>query len=462
MSVKRKIQKNDIMDINIEDVTLEGVGIGRHDGLAVFVPQAAVGDVLKVKIIKVKSSYLIAKTEEILTPSPNRISSDCKISSACGGCAFRHISYEAELKIKQKHVTDCLERIGGFKGIEINPIVGAKNILNYRNKVQIPISYDAKGGVISGFYANHSHRIVPCEECLLQPKIFDEIIKYVKNFVNKNKISVYNESAGNGLIRHVYLRSAEFCSQIMLCLVINGDKIPGQDRFIKSVTEKFSQIKSIFINVNKKDTNVILGDKFIKIFGEDYITDTLCGKKFVISPASFYQVNHDQTEVLYSLGKECIAPQKTDNILDLYCGIGTIGLTVADKTNRLLGVEIISSAIKNARTNAALNGKKNAMFFCGDSGDVAGKNLIGNNHIDLVIVDPPRKGCCDEVIENLLKIAPKKILYISCNPATLAKNLKKLCENGKYSISKVTPVDMFPRTGHVETVVLLKKSMIKR
>lgn len=456
MNVKIKIQKNDIINLNIEDVTLEGVGVGRYDGLAVFVSQAAVGDVLRVRIIKVKPSYLIAKTEEILVPSPDRISSDCRISSVCGGCAFRHISYEAELRIKQKHVADCLERIGGFKGIEIEDIIGAKKILNYRNKVQVPLSHNAEGEIVSGFYANHSHRIVPCDKCLLQPKIFDEIIKYIKKFISKSGISVYNESTGKGLFRHIYLRSTDFCSQIMVCLVLNGTKIPNCDKFVKSLKEKFSQIKSIFINVNKKDTNVILGDKFIKLFGEDYITDTLCGKKFVISPASFYQVNHDQTEILYSMGKKYLKPEKGDTLLDFYCGIGTIGLTMAEEVQKLFGVEIVSGAIKNARTNALINGNENAMFFCGDSNDVLRKNLADNDFIDLVVVDPPRKGCSDELIENLIKIGPKKILYISCNPASLAKNLKKLCESGKYSVSRVAPVDMFPRTGHVETIVVLQ------
>ncbi len=450
-----KIKKNDTINLNIEDVTLEGVGVGRHNGVAVFVPGVAVGDVLKVKIIKVKSSYLVGKTEEILVPSDDRIALDCGSANACGGCAFRHISYQAELKIKQKHVADCLERIGGFKGIEIQPIVGAKNILNYRNKVQIPLSYDTNGEVISGFYANHSHRIVPCRECLLQPKIFDEIIDYIKKFIKGHEISVYNENTKKGLVRHIYLRSAQNTSQIMLCLVINGEKLPYADEFVDAITKKFKQIKSIFINVNKKDTNVILGDKFKKIFGDDYIADTLCDKKFVISPDSFYQVNHDQTEILYGLAGKYLTPKDSDNLLDLYCGIGTIGLTMAEKVGKLFGVEIVESAVKNARQNALLGGNDNAKFFCDDSGDITKKKVLSEQNLDIVIVDPPRKGCSDELIDNLLKISPQKILYISCNPATLAKNLKQICESGKYSVSVVAPVDMFPRTSHVETIALL-------
>ncbi len=456
--MKNLLKKNDVININIQDVTLEGMGIGRHEGLAVFVPQAAVGDILKVKIIKVKSSYLIAKIEEILAPSDDRIKSDCKISSSCGGCAFRHISYEAELKIKQKHISDCFERIGGFKNIKIEPIVASNNILNYRNKVQIPLTYSSEGQIISGFYANHSHRIVPCEECLLQPKIFDQIIKYVKNFLTEHKISVYNENVKKGLIRHIYLRSADKCSQIMLCIVTNGEKIPYAHEFVKKITEKFRNIKSIFINVNKKDTNVILGAKFIKLFGNDCITDTLCDKKFVISPASFYQINHDQTEILYKLGEKCLSPQKSDIALDLYCGIGTIGLTIAKKIHKLFGVEIIQSAIENARQNSLFNGITNAKFICANSDDIVKNKIIGEKSADIVIVDPPRKGCSDELIKNLIKIYPKKILYISCNPATLAKNLKNLCEREKYNISFVAPVDMFPRTSHVETVVLLSRN----
>lgn len=453
--METKIKKNEIINLNIQDVTLEGMGVGKYNGMAVFVPQSAVGDVLKVKIIKVKSSYLVAKTEEILAPSADRINPDCKVAKSCGGCAFRHISYEAELKIKQKHVIDCMERIGGFKEIKTESIVGAKSILNYRNKVQIPFSYDSNGAVISGFYANRSHRIVPCEECMLQPKIFDSIIDYVKKFVSEYKISVYNENTKKGLIRHIYLRSAESFSQVMLCMVINGDRIPYTDEFVKLITERFPNIKSIFINTNKKDTNVILGEKFVKLFGEDYIIDTLCGKKFKISPASFYQINHDQTEVLYSLVSKHVSPKSSDKILDLYCGIGTIGLTMAEKISRLFGVEIVSDAVKNAQQNAVLNGIQNAQFLCGDSGDIVDKKILGEKDVDVVIVDPPRKGCSDDLLDDLLEVKPKKIVYVSCNPATLAKNLKKLCESGEYAVRSVIPVDMFPRTSHVETIAVL-------
>ena len=307
--MENRIKKNDVLKLNIEDLTLEGVGIGRYNQMAVFVGQTAVGDLVQTKIIKVKPSYLVGKLEKVIVPSTSRIKPDCAVSQKCGGCAFRHIRYEEELKIKQKHVKDCLERIGGFKDIIVEPIIGAKNIFNYRNKVQMPFGYNSNGEIIAGFYANHSHRIVDCPKCLLHPKIFDEIIGFIKKFILKYNISAYNELSKKGILRHVYLRSAEKCNQIMVCLVLNSENMPCIDDFAKSITAKFKNIKSIFINVNRKDTNVIFGEKFIKIFGEDCIAETLCGKKFKISPNSFYQVNHDQTEVLYSLAKEVLNPQ---------------------------------------------------------------------------------------------------------------------------------------------------------
>lgn len=456
--VNSLIKKNDILKLNIEDVTLEGVGIGRYNGIAVFVPQTAVGDIIEAKIIKVKKSYLIGKTENILVPSEDRIVSDCAISRQCGGCAFRHISYEAELKIKEKHVKDCLERIGGFKGISVDSIIGASEILHYRNKAQIPFGYSPNGNLISGFYASHSHRIVDCKKCLLQPEIFDKIVEFIKGFMREYGISAYNEVAHKGLVRHIYLRSTKNAESVMVCMVLNGNRLPHSDIFIKSITSEFKNIKSIFVNVNKCETNVILGEKFIKLFGEDYLIDSLCGKKFIISPDSFYQVNHDQTEVLYNIAKSVLGPQKSDNLLDLYCGVGTIGLSMAERVASLCGVEIVESAVKNAIRNAEINEIKNAKFFCGDSSDVVRKSLIADREADIVIVDPPRKGCSDELINDIFELSPKKVLYISCNPATLAKDLQKICSDKKYEICKVVPVDMFPRTAHVETVVLLLRN----
>lgn len=457
-TVKNLFKKNDIIDLKIDDVTIEGVGVGRYMGIAVFVPHTAVGDFIEARIIKVKSSYLVGKIENILAPSEDRVEPDCKISDKCGGCVFRHISYSAELKIKQKQVYDALTRIGGFKDICIDNIIGSEKILNYRNKVQVPVGYDSAGNLISGFYGNHSHRIVSCDECFLHPKIFDEIITYIKKWMNQNNVSAYDEKTGQGLVRHIYLRCAENGQEVMLCMVINGRKLPMSDSFVDSITSKFECVKSIMINVNAKATNVILGEGFVTLFGKDYILDSLCGMKFKISPDSFYQVNHDQAQVLYNIGAEVLSPTEDDSLVDLYCGTGTIGLSMAKKVKNLLGVEIVPSAVKNAIENAKINLVDNAEFICGDSGSVFGKNIKNMDRSGIVIVDPPRKGCSDELIEDLIKILPSKILYISCNPATLAKDLKKLCDSGEYKIDRVVPVDMFPRTAHVETVVLLSRS----
>lgn len=447
-----EIKKNDIIEIAIDDVTIDGNGIGRWNNIAVFVPKCAVGDKVLAKIIKVKSNYLIGKLQEIINYSPDRISIDCPVYSKCGGCAFRHISYEAELKIKQKHVKDCLERIGGFKNIPIQNICGASERVGYRNKAQVPVGTDKEGSIISGFYALHSHNIMPCENCRLHPKIFDKIISEVKLWMEKYKILPYDEKSGKGTVRHIYLRCSKNCEEIMVCIVINKKSLPFSKELIGLLTKKFENIKSIITNYNSERTNVILGKKFQTIWGESSITDTLCGMKFKISPESFYQVNHDQTEILYTLGRQILDIKGDETLLDLYCGIGTIGLTMSSKVSQIIGAEIVEKAVLDARENALLNNVANSKFICSDSKEVF-KNF-SNLKIDAVILDPPRKGCSESVLKDLIGMFPEKILYISCNPATLAKDLKVLCEE-KYKICTVIPVDLFPRTPHVETVVQL-------
>ena len=453
-----EIKKNDIIEIAIDDVTIDGNGIGRWNNIAVFVPKCAVGDKVLAKIIKVKSNYLIGKLQEIINYSPDRISIDCPVYSKCGGCAFRHISYEAELKIKQKHVKDCLARIGGFKNIPIQNICGASERVGYRNKAQVPVGNDKEGSIISGFYALHSHNIMPCENCRLHPKIFDKIISEVKLWMEKYKILPYDEKSGKeGTVRHIYLRCSKNCEEIMVCIVINKKSLPFSKELIGLLTKKFENIKSIITNYNSERTNVILGKKFQTIWGKSSITDTLCGMKFKISPESFYQVNHDQTEILYTLGRQVLDIKGNETLLDLYCGIGTIGLTMSSKVSQIIGAEIVEKAVLDARENALLNNVANSKFICSDSKEVF-KNF-SNLKIDAVILDPPRKGCSESVLKDLIGMFPEKILYISCNPATLAKDLKVLCEE-KYKICTVIPVDLFPRTPHVETVVLLGRKMV--
>ena len=302
----------------------------------------------------------------------------------------------------------------------------------------------------------HSHNIIPCKNCKLHPTIFDEIIEEIKKWMRKFNILPYDETTHKGTIRHIYLRCSKNCSQIMVCLVVNGDKILSKNELVNSLTTKFENIKSIVANYNKDKTNVILGKKFENLYGENYIQDDLYGIKFNISPESFYQVNHDQTEILYTIAKDMLKADKNDSVLDLYCGIGTIGIFVSDTAKNVYGVEIVEKAIENAKENAKLNNVNNIKFFCGDSSNITNKKFLDKN-IHAVIVDPPRKGCSDELINDLMKIQPNKIVYISCNPATLAKDLKKICEDEKYKVEKIQPVDLFPRTKHVETAVLIFK-----
>lgn len=449
----------DTVKLKIIDVTIDGKGVGKIDNMAVFVPGAALGDELEVKIIKACKSYFVGKIEKIIVPSKDRITPDCKHFSKCGGCSFRHISYDAELKIKKKHVSDCISRIGGFKDTKIDEIVPAENLNFYRNKSQIPVG-NAGGKIISGFFSPHSHRIVNCDECLLHPAEFDKIVCAVKFWMERFKIPAYNEASGKGLVRHIYMRYAEKTGEIMVCLAVNGGDIPFKNELLKVLTENFKNIKGVILNINREKTNVILGKKSVVIWGKGFITDELCGFKFNISPLSFYQVNRSQTERLYNLVKSNLNLSKNSLILDLYCGIGTIGLSLSGSAREIIGAEIVPEAVKDAKENARINGINNAKFFCCDASEIAEKLKNFNENLDAVVIDPPRKGCSLKLIEDVIKMEPKKIAYVSCNPATLARDLKIFSENSDFKIEKIIPVDMFPRTSHVETVVLLGRKMV--
>ncbi len=448
------IKKNDIVALTIEDITGQGSGIGRIDGMAVFVPLTAIGDIINARILKVKKNYAYAKIENIITPSQSRITPDCGCYTKCGGCVFRHISYEEELKIKHRRVYDAVTRIGKIENFKMNYIVGAKNPNEYRNKSQIPFGYDKDHNIITGFYGTHSHRITGDGTCKLHPAEFDEITAIVNDWAKRYRVSVYDEINHSGLIRHLYLRYAAKNEQIMVCMVINGKKLPYKDELINELTKYSTKIKSIILNVNTEKTNVVLGKKCETLYGSDHITDILCELSFDISPLSFYQVNRDQTEVLYGIAKNYAAVGENDFLIDLYCGTGTIGLTMADKAKNVLGIEIIPQAIENAKKNAKMNGIDNAEFICSDA-KTAAQDLAKKKTLpDVVVIDPPRKGCDKEVIESVCIMNPKRIVYVSCDPETLARDLALFEEKG-YKTKEVTPVDMFPRTQHVETVVLM-------
>ncbi|MBE6782005.1 MAG: 23S rRNA (uracil(1939)-C(5))-methyltransferase RlmD [Ruminococcaceae bacterium] len=446
------MQKNDIIELDITAMSSEGSGIGRYEGLAVFVPMTALGDKLRVKILKVKSNCAFGKIEEIITPSNSRVESDCEVFSKCGGCVFRHISYSEELKIKQQRVEDAVKRIGCVDKPS-NEIVSNLKINGYRNKAQYPISADCS----VGFFANHSHRIIPCQNCNLQPEEFSKISAVLTEWMKKSGNTPYTEETGKGLIRHLYIRKAFATGQIMVCLVINGNSLKYENELVLALKELLGEkLKTVVLNINKNKTNVILSDKCKTIFGDGYIYDTLCDTKIRINPLSFYQVNRDMAELLYKKAEEYVNP-KDKTVLDLYCGAGTIGLSMAKKAKKIIGVEIIPEAISDAKFNAENNNIQNAEFICGDAKEAANKLAQKGIKPDAVIVDPPRKGCSAELLNIIAKdFCPKTLVYVSCDPATLARDIKILTELG-YALKEYTPFDLFPRTSHVETVALMTR-----
>ncbi len=449
------VKKNDIITLEITDITNEGNGVGRIDGLAVFVPMSAVGDVLRVRMTKVLKSYAYGIIESILTPSGDRIAADCPVFSRCGGCDYRHITYQAELKLKQKQVYDALERIGGLHFDE-HIITPSPQTEGYRNKVQYPVRADDNGRCVAGFFAPRSHRLIDCTSCALHPKRFEEIVLDILAFANRNGISPYREETGTGLLRHIYLRDAGATGELMVCLVINGKALPRHGELVQTLTGKYPKIKSIVLNINRQNTNVILGERCITLYGSDTITDILRGVKVKLSPLSFYQVNRLGAERLYDLAEEYASPTQDDLLLDLYCGAGTIGLSMAKKVKKLIGVEIVPEAVENARENAALNGFDNCEFLCADASGAAAELEKRGIQPDIVILDPPRKGSDYECLSAVARMNPSRIVMVSCNPATLARDLKQLQELG-YTAQKAQAVDMFPRTGHVECVVLMSR-----
>ena len=453
------IIKNQEYTVHIIGMTNEGNGVGKIDGFTVFVPLTTVGDKVRVKIVKVCSNYCYAGLEEILESSSDRIPIDCDAFSQCGGCVYRHISYESELRLKQQQVQDAFERIGGIS-TDYLPICGSEKISGYRNKSQYPLAVDIEGKPYAGFYAMRSHRIVPCERCLLLPDQFESIKRKILDFIAENDISIYDEKTGKGLIRHIYLRHAEKTGEIMVVLVCTRKRLPHADRLIEILSSD-PNIASIVVNVNEKNTNVILGESCFVLYGKEQICDVLCSNKINISPLSFYQVNRNQAEKLYEIAKDFAGLTGSEILVDLYCGAGTIGLSMAKQVKQLIGVEIIPQAIENAKENAAQNGISNAEFICADAAKATQMLLWRQLSPDVVVVDPPRKGCGESVVRDIVVMKPKKVVMISCNPATAARDCAMFQEQG-YCCVKVQPVDLFPRTAHVETVVLLSKLQTKQ
>ncbi len=448
------LKKNDEFNLKITGYTSEGGGVGKFDGQAVFVENTAIGDEILCHIIKAKNTYAIGKAMKIIKPSKSRIEPECEAFKSCGGCSFAHIKYEEELKAKEQKVIDAFKRIGGISP-EFAPIIPSPETTRYRNKAQYPVRRE--NGILNiGFYAKKSHRVIDGGDCLLQPVEFTEIIEIFRKWINDNNITVYSENTNLGLLRHIYLRKAFATGEIMVCVVINGKTLPFYEILLEEL-KSISGFKTLVLNVNRKNTNVVLGDECISLYGDGYITDILCGVKVKISPLSFYQVNRNGAERLYNKAAEYAGLTGEEDILDLYCGTGTIGLSMAQKVKSLIGVEIIPEAIEDAKINAKLNNIKNARFICGDASLAAEKLKDEGITPQVIILDPPRKGCAEELLKTVARINPEKIVYVSCDPATLARDCARLLELG-YSVNEVTPVDMFPRTSHVESVALLTQS----
>ncbi|MGP1544049.1 MAG: 23S rRNA (uracil(1939)-C(5))-methyltransferase RlmD [Candidatus Fimenecus sp.] len=444
--------KNQKIELYIESLANSGSGVARFNGQTVFVDGAVPGDKVLAIVKKAKKTWAQAQIIKLLMPSEDRIESECKYFRKCGGCTYQNMSYAAEKSYKLSYVNDCLKHIGGID-ITVDKIITSE-IKRYRNKAEYPVRMK-NGKIQIGFYKKRTHEITEIDDCFLEPEIFKEIIKIIKNFLEEFKINAYDEVSNKGLVRHIFLRKAEKTGEIACTLVINGEKLPFSNILVKRLS-KIKTIKSIALNINKEKTNVILGYDNVFIFGKEYIEDELLGIKLKISPNTFYQVNYKGCEKLYMLVREFLKLNGTETFLDLYCGAGSIGLTLADKVKKLYGVEIVESAIQNAKENANLNGINNTEFLCSDAAEAAKFFEKKNIKIDVIAVDPPRKGISEELIETITRFNPKKLVYVSCDPATLARDLKLFAEKS-FAPSKITCVDMFPRTTHVECIALIQK-----
>ena len=458
--------KNENYQVLIEDMGNDGEGIGHVQGMTVFVKDAVVGDLAEVKIVKVKKNIAYGRLMKLTTPSPYRVEPVCDKAKRCGGCTMQQVSYEQQLEYKWNKVKNCLQRIGKMENVEAimeKPAYGMDDPFHYRNKAQFPVGRDKNGDVVIEFYAGRSHDIIDTESCAIGAPVNDQIVAIVRSFIEDNHISTYDEETGRDLVRHILIRVGFTTKEIMVCLVTNGNKLPHSEILIDELV-KIDGMTSICLNVNMENTNRILGDKCITLWGQSYITDYIGDIKYQISPLSFYQVNPVQTNVLYNKALEYADLSGDETVWDMYCGIGTISLFLAQKAKKVYGVEIVPQAIDDARHNAEINGITNAEFFVGKAEEVVPdiyKKGGDGSHADVVVVDPPRKGCDQVLLDTLVHMTPERIVYVSCDPATLARDVKILQEKG-YEAKKVAVVDQFCHSGHVETVCLLSKLNAKQ
>ena len=450
------MKKNDLIEVTIEDLSEEGTGIGKFEGMTFFIKDAVIGDRVRAKIMKLKKTYGFARLMEVLTPSPDRVEPLCPVARQCGGCQIQAMSYEAQLAFKTRKVENNLKRIGKFEEIPMESIIGMEDPFHYRNKAQFPFGKNRDGKIITGFYAGRTHSIIENTSCHLGKEVNEKILEKILAWMNAFHVEPYNEATGKGLMRHSLIRCGFRTGEIMVCLVINGRKIPGEEALVDSL-KIIPGMTSISLNVNKEKTNVILGREVINLWGRPYIEDYIGEVKYQISPLSFFQVNPVQTERLYGKALEYAGLTGEETVWDLYCGIGTISLFLARKARKVYGVEIIPDAIEDARRNASLNGFTNTEFYVGKAEEVLPEKYEKEGvRADVIDVDPPRKGCDENLLSTMVRMQPERIVYVSCDSATLARDLRYLCDNG-YELKRVCPADMFPQTVHVETVVGLQR-----
>ncbi|MBB6447074.1 23S rRNA (uracil(1939)-C(5))-methyltransferase RlmD [Bacillus benzoevorans] len=454
MSKTLPVQKNEYIDVVFEDLTHDGAGVAKVDGYPIFVPNGLPGEKAKIKVIKVNKGYGFGRLMEITEASRYRVDAPCSIYKECGGCQLQHMSYEGQLYAKEKQVRDVLQRIGKLKDIKVHPVLGMDNPWGYRNKSQVPIG-EHEGGLIGGFYQQRSHQIIEMKTCLIQQEKNDEVIQKVKDICSRNSVRAYNEEKHKGELRHIMARYGMVSGEVMVVLVTRSNELPNKNKIVEEIVTAIPGVKSIVQNINSKKTNVIFGEQTKVLWGEEVIYDFIGDIKFAISARSFYQVNPEQTKVLYDKALEYAGLGGHETVIDAYCGIGTISLFLAQKAGKVYGVEIVPEAIEDAKRNAALNGITNVEFAVGEAETVIPNWYEEGVQADVLVVDPPRKGCDEKLLQTILNMKPKKVVYVSCNPATLARDLRIL-EDGGYKTVEVQPVDMFPQTSHVECCALIK------
>ena len=451
-----EMKKNEVFTTVIQDMSEDGAGIGRTDGYTWFIKDTVIGDVVEASAMKMKKHYGFARLVRILTPSPHRVEAKCPVARKCGGCQLQAMSYEEQLAFKERKIRSHLSRLGGIPEEEIpmEPVMGMEDPWRYRNKAQFPFGRNKAGEIITGFYAGRTHAIIEHEDCFLGVEENKEILEIVKKFMNEYKIDPYDETAHRGLVRHALIRKGFVTGELMVCLVINGDRLPHSQELVNRLRE-MPGMTSVSISINKEKTNVIMGKEVVNLYGPGYITDWIGEVKYRISPLSFYQVNPVQTRKLYETALEFAGLEGGETVWDLYCGIGTISLFLAQKAGKVYGVEIVPQAIEDARENARLNGMENVEFFVGKAEEVLPEQYE-KNHVraDVIVVDPPRKGCDAKCLETIVKMQPKRLVYVSCDSATLGRDVKYLRENG-FEVERVRGCDMFPAGTHVETVCRL-------